>query len=124
MPPSISFHSASPMRPARFSSQYFQASEPEPSGLPRQCHLYLDARTCWAQRVEWWGPTAGVGDDRLLVQMEFRNPVFNRPLPADVCARLFSFHPGDVPIEDETASVAAEMSRRAGELAAERAAAR
>src|SRR5262249_15956422 len=36
MPPSISFHSASLMRPARFSSQYFQASEPEPSGLPRQ----------------------------------------------------------------------------------------
>ena len=36
MPPSISFHSSSPMRPARFSSQYFQASEPEPSALPRQ----------------------------------------------------------------------------------------
>ena len=30
MPPSISFHSSSPMRPARFSSQYLQASEPEP----------------------------------------------------------------------------------------------
>src|ERR1700688_1465008 len=36
MPPSISFHSSSPMRPARFSSHYSQASEPEPSGLPRQ----------------------------------------------------------------------------------------
>jgi hypothetical protein len=36
MPPSISFHSSSPMRPARFSSQYFHASEPEPSTLPRQ----------------------------------------------------------------------------------------
>jgi hypothetical protein len=36
MPPSISFHSASPILPARFSSQYFQASDPEPSGLPRQ----------------------------------------------------------------------------------------
>jgi len=36
MPPSISFHSSSPMRPARFSSQYFQASEPEPSVWPRQ----------------------------------------------------------------------------------------
>jgi len=95
--------------------------EPWPTGLPRQCHLYLDARTCWAQRVEWWGPTAGVGDDRLLVQMEFRNPVFNRPLPAEVCARLFSFHPGDVLIEDETRSVTAEMSRRADELAAQRA---
>ena len=36
MPPSISFHSFSPMWPARFSSQYFQTSEPEPSVWPRQ----------------------------------------------------------------------------------------
>ena len=36
MPPSISSHSLSPMRPARFSSQYFQASEPDPSVWPRQ----------------------------------------------------------------------------------------
>ena len=41
MPPSISAQSSSLMRPARFSSQYFQASEPEPSTwpcqLPRSC---------------------------------------------------------------------------------------
>ena len=36
MPPSISLHSFSPIFPARFSSQYFQASEPEPSVWPRQ----------------------------------------------------------------------------------------
>ena len=36
MPPSISFQSSSVMLPARFSSQYFQASEPEPSVSPRQ----------------------------------------------------------------------------------------
>jgi hypothetical protein len=35
MPPSISFHSGSPILPARFSSQYFQTSEPEPSVWPR-----------------------------------------------------------------------------------------
>jgi hypothetical protein len=92
--------------------------EPWPIGLPRQCHLYLDARTCWPQRVEWWGPTTGRAADRLLVQMEFRNPIFNHPLPANECARLFTFHPGDVPVEDETESVTAEMSRRARELAA------
>jgi hypothetical protein len=88
-----------------------------PIGLPRQCHLYLDVGSYWPRRVEWWGPTRGAVSDRLLVQMEFRNPVFNRPLPADVCARLFAFQPGNVAVEDETASVAAEMSRRAGELA-------
>ncbi|HWG47384.1 MAG TPA: hypothetical protein VN688_31765 [Gemmataceae bacterium] len=88
-----------------------------PTSLPRQCHLYLDAQTHWLQRVEWWGPTAAKGADHLLVQMEFRNPVFNRPLAADVCARLFAFQPGDASIEDETASVTAEMTKRAGELA-------
>ena len=36
MPPSISSQSFSEMLPARFSSQYFQASEPEPSVSPRQ----------------------------------------------------------------------------------------
>ncbi len=36
MPPSISSQSFSVMLPARFSSQYFQASEPEPSVSPRQ----------------------------------------------------------------------------------------
>lgn len=95
--------------------------EPWPIGLPRQCHVYLDARTCWPQRVEWWGPIADRGADRLLMQMEFRNPVFNRPLSAEMCARLFSFQPGAVEIEDETGRVMAEMSRRASELAAQRA---
>ena len=36
MPSSISSQSSSVMRPARFSSQYFQTSEPEPSVWPRQ----------------------------------------------------------------------------------------
>jgi hypothetical protein len=53
----------------------------------------------------------------LLVQMEFRNPVFNRPLAADECERLFAFQPGNASIDDETASVTAEMTKRAGELA-------
>src|SRR5216684_4906463 len=35
MPPSISAQSFSVMLPARFSSQYFQASEPEPRVSPR-----------------------------------------------------------------------------------------
>ncbi len=36
MPASTSAHCASLKRPARRSSQYFQASEPEPSGCPFQ----------------------------------------------------------------------------------------
>ncbi|HZU38509.1 MAG TPA: hypothetical protein VFA18_21470 [Gemmataceae bacterium] len=84
--------------------------------LPRQCHLYLDAHSYWPERVEWWGPTTTGGPDRLLVQMEFRNPVFNRPLPPQTCNRLFSFHPGTVEIADETATITAELSKRATEL--------
>ncbi|HTU19931.1 MAG TPA: hypothetical protein VMG10_17845 [Gemmataceae bacterium] len=88
-----------------------------PIALPRQCHVYLDARSYWPLRLEWWGPSTADGADRLLMQMEFRNPVFNRPLPSETCARLFAFHPGNVEVEDETASVTAEMSKRARELA-------
>ena len=36
MPPMIDSHSSLVMRPARLSSQYLKASEPEPSVLPRE----------------------------------------------------------------------------------------
>lgn len=90
--------------------------QPWPSSLPRQCHVYLDAHTNWPERIEWWGPSTAGGADRLLVQMEFRNPVFNHPLPDQECARLFSFQPGTADVQDETATVTAEMTKRAGEL--------
>jgi hypothetical protein len=98
------------------ASKHVEPDEPWPTGLPRQCHLYLDARTYWPERVEWWGPNAVRGADHLLVQMEFRNPVFNHPLSPEVCEKLFAFQPGQAEVEDETASVAAEMTKRAGEL--------
>jgi hypothetical protein len=94
------------------------ADQPWPKALPRQCHIYLDGHTAWPRRVEWWGPVAAGGDDRLLVQMEYRDPVFNHPLPPDTCARLFAFQPGDVAVADETARVAAEQIAKARELAA------
>jgi hypothetical protein len=90
-----------------------------PGGLLRQCHLYLDAKSFCPRRVEWWGPTVTDGVDRLLAQMEFRQLVFNRPLPDAECARRFAFQPGDVPIQDETASVTAELTKRAQQLAAQ-----
>lgn len=87
-----------------------------PVGLPRQCHLYLHPRTYWLERLEWWGPNTAGGTDRLLVQMEFRNPAFNRPLPPERCARLFAFQPGAAKVEDETPFVTAELTKRADEL--------
>lgn len=90
--------------------------KPWPSSLPRQCHIYLDVHTSWPERIEWWGPSTAGGVDRLLVQMEFRNPVVNRSLPDQTCARLFAFHPGTAEVKDETATVTAELTKRAGEL--------
>jgi hypothetical protein len=101
------------------SAKFAPADKTWPVGLPRQCLLYLDPHTYWPRRVEWWGPSAVGGSDRLLVQMEFRHPVVNRPLASGVCERLFAFHPGDASIEDETESVTADLTKRAQELASE-----
>ncbi len=54
--------------------------------------LYLDARTLWPHRLEWWGLDAKTGA-RPIVMMEFRAPVFARALPLAECARLFSYAP-------------------------------
>jgi hypothetical protein len=61
-----------------------------PDCTPRQCRLTLEARALWPRRVEWGGPVTPGGGDVLLAEVEFRNPVVNRPLPADRCAREFA----------------------------------
>jgi hypothetical protein len=106
--------------PNEESAKLSPSGQSWPGGLPRQCHLYLDAHTYWPRRVEWWGPSSAGGVDHLLVQMEFRDPVVNHPLAADMCERLFTFHPGDASVEDETESVTADLTKRALELAAEK----
>ncbi|MHB1422637.1 MAG: hypothetical protein ACYC3I_05465 [Gemmataceae bacterium] len=102
--------------PKEVARRHTVPDQPWPSALPRQCHVYLDGRTYWPERVEWWGPSTAGGADRLLVQMEFRDPVFNRPLTPETCARLFVFHPGASAFADETSRVTAEMTKRASEL--------
>ncbi len=66
---------------------------PWPQSLPRQCRLYLDAKTRWPRRVEWLGPIAGRTEDGIILQMEFRNPK-HEALSPEVCQREFSFNPG------------------------------
>jgi hypothetical protein len=70
------------------------AGQPWPDLLPRQCRLYLDAATLWPHRLEWWGPAPPRGEESLVFQMEFRDPVWNRPLTREQCAREFTFDPG------------------------------
>jgi hypothetical protein len=65
---------------------------------PRQCRLFLDAQSLWPYRIEWWGPTLKKTGDVLLSQIEFREPVLNRPANDD----QFTFQPGQVTVTDVT----------------------
>lgn len=53
----------------------------------RHAYLYLDARTLWPHRVEWWS------SGELTVALEFRAAELNRPRDLDECAALFSYEP-------------------------------
>jgi hypothetical protein len=66
---------------------------PWPQSLPRQCRLYLDAKTRWPHRIEWLGPISARSEDAIILQMEFRHPK-HEELSPEVCKREFSFDPG------------------------------
>lgn len=61
--------------------------------LPRQCRLFLDAKTRWPHRIEWIGPIAGKDQDGIILQMEFRDPK-HEALSPEACQREFSFATG------------------------------
>lgn len=56
------------------------------------CYLYLDPETLWPARLEWWGATPE-RVQRLLLEIEFRDPQVNRPLSLTECMRVFSYCP-------------------------------
>jgi hypothetical protein len=84
-------------------------NQPWAEALPRFCRLTLHGTGLWPARIEWWGPREENGPDRLLVEMEFRDPVFDHPVPEERCAGLFSFSPGTGEVEDLTPGIRAEM---------------
>ena len=61
-----------------------------PRMVPRQCSIYLDARTLWPHRIEWWYSERPENAPVLLMQTEFRDPILNRPLPPERCAKEFT----------------------------------
>ncbi len=83
-----------------------------PEGLPRQCRLYLDAETSWPHRLEWWGPDPPRDADALLVQVEFRDPVLNRPLSAERCAREFRLDIDPAQVPDMTKETIQQLDAR------------
>jgi len=94
--------------------------QPWPQFFPRQCRLFLDAKTRWPHRVEWLGPTLG-REDSIIVQMEFRNPK-HEPMSDDVCKREFTFNPGkDLPAQvDQTDDLKNALRYRNQQLTAQR----
>lgn len=68
-----------------------KAAQGEPA--PRTCHIYLDVRTLWPVRVEWWRTSPMSPGPQPLLELEFREPILNRPLSHDECVREFSYCP-------------------------------
>jgi hypothetical protein len=57
---------------------------------PGECRVYLDARTLWPHRIEWWGAPSKQKRKVLLMEIEFREPVLNQPCSAERWAREFT----------------------------------
>ena len=55
-------------------------------------HVYLDAKTLWPCRVEWWGSHNGSAL-RQLTAVEYRDPIVGVALSQEECERVFSYHP-------------------------------
>jgi hypothetical protein len=49
-----------------------------PPLMPRTFVLFLDAKTHWPMRIEWWGSTRPGDEQALILEMEYREPKFDR----------------------------------------------
>jgi hypothetical protein len=83
-------------RPALQVSGAWNAPEDVLKTLPpglraRRCNIILDAETLWPYRVEWLGSPRPLNYPVVLLQMDFRDPVINRPLSPSECGREFRF---------------------------------
>jgi hypothetical protein len=99
--------------PAETLKQFSEVNGPGVSGVPRECRVYLDRRSLWPSRIEWWGedpPRPGMVP---LVQMEFQKPVVNHPPAPEQLARDFRFDPRELPVTDQTEQVAEQLQQRA-----------
>ena len=88
------------------------AGQPWPVALARLYRLTLSGPQHWPSRLEWWGPTASDGPDRLLAEIEYALPVRDQALSEDECARLFTFAPGGAEVADRTAEVQSQVDPR------------
>jgi hypothetical protein len=70
----------------------------------REYRLFLDAKTFWLYRLEWWGPIGQRGPDSLMMTMEFRDPLIIKPgdKPPEAFSAAFNFDPGKDKVTDGT----------------------
>ncbi len=95
---------------------------PWPAAMPKQCRLYLDAKTYWPHRIEWLGSVPGKSENGVILQMEFRSPK-HEVFSLEVCKREFSFDPGKGKLPnqvDQTEDLKERLRYRNQQLAAER----
>ncbi len=93
-----------------------------PPFLPRTCYVYLDSKTLWPYRLEWWGPAPPKTEDGLLLQMEFREPVLHKadePMPKGF-ADAFQFEAGPAQVTDHTKEMTEQLKTRNQQLAAQK----
>ena len=83
-----------------------------PVALPRLYRLTLSGPQHWPSRLEWWGPSATDGPDRLLAEVEYAAPVRDQPLTEEECSRLFAFAPGKATVVDKTDEVRSQVDPR------------
>lgn len=89
--------------------------QPWPAFVPKHCRLYLDEKTRWPLRIEWWGPSPPRSGDALLLQLEFRNPKFVA-MSEERCARVFRYDAGDAEVHDRTDRTIKELTARGSHL--------
>jgi hypothetical protein len=58
--------------------------------------IYLDAKSLWPVRLEWWGVDSKKAPRRVLC-IEFLEPELNRELSLDECVKVFSYRPANEP---------------------------
>jgi hypothetical protein len=60
----------------------------------RYAYIYLDAKTLWPHRLEWWGRDK-TNALRSVLRLEFLEPQIDQELSPEACMRMFSYEPND-----------------------------
>ena len=60
----------------------------------RYAYIYLDAKSLWPHRLEWWGRDK-TNALRSVLTLEFLEPQIDQELSVETCMRMFSYEPND-----------------------------